>query len=176
MSKKTLFISATLTAFVMVILVNVVSAYNLKSGEPTMVVQPTIPAPTEVVEVITTSTKPVLLTHQEAALVAANFLGDTDLFSVENAPWEDEEAFKVVFSSGYVVFVSLDGQILNSEAPLPVIVSVPALITDDSNNDQSSGSNNGSNNDDDDDDHDDDENEDEDDEDEHEDEPEENED
>jgi|GEM_PF-1131299 len=175
MSKKTLFISATLTAFVMVILVNVVSAYNLKSGEPTLVVQPTLPAPTEVVEVIPTSTKPVLLTHQEAALVAANFLGDTDLFSVENAPWEDGEAFKVVFSSGYVVFVSLDGQILNSEAPLPVIVSVPALITDDNNNDQSSGSNNGSDSDDDDDDDHDDEDEHEE-EDEHEDEPEENED
>jgi len=160
MSKKTLFISATLTAFVMAILVNVVSAYNLKSGEPTMVVQPTLPAPTEVVEVIPTSTKPVLLTHQEAALVAANFLEDTDLFSVENAPWEDEEAFKVVFSSGYVVFVSLDGQILSSEAPLPVIVSVPALITDDTNDNQSSGSNNGSDNhDDDEDDHDEDEDE-----------------
>lgn len=165
MSKKSLFVSAALTAFVLAILVNVVSAYNQKINTPPEVVQPDVPTPVITVEVLPTETKPVFLTHQEAALVAANFLGDTDLFSVENAPWEDKDAFKVVFSSGYIVYVSLDGQVLTSEAPQPVIVSVPALVTSSSDNTQNSGSNYDNDNDDDDDEHDED---DDDEEDEHE--------
>ena len=99
--------------------------------------------------------------------MAANFLGDTDLFSVENAPWEEKDAYKVVFSSGYIVYVSLDGQILSSEAPQPVFVSVPAPATNNGGSGQSQTSSNNSqqqnHDEDDDDDHDDDDHEEDDD-------------
>jgi ribosomal protein L12E/L44/L45/RPP1/RPP2 len=36
------------------------------------------------------------------------------------------DAFKVVFTSGYIVYVSTDGQILASEAPQPVFVAAAA--------------------------------------------------
>lgn len=160
MSKKNLFVSAALTAFVLVILVNVASAYKQISSSSADV-QPALPTVTvtSTVEVLPTETSVVVLTHQEAALVAANFLGDTDLFSVENAPWEEKDAYKVVFSSGYIVYVSLDGQILSSEAPQPVFVSVPAPATNNGGSGQSQTSSNNSqqqdHDEDDDDDHDD---------------------
>ena len=166
MSKKNLFVSAALTAFVLVILVNVASAYKQISSSSADV-QPVLPTVTSTVEVLPTETQVVVLTHQEAALVAANFLGDTDLFSVENAPWEEKDAYKVVFSSGYIVYVSLDGQILSSEAPQPVFVSVPAPATNNGGSGQSQASSNNSqqqnHNEDDDDDHDDDDHEEDDD-------------
>lgn len=143
MSKKNLFISAALTAFVLVVLVNVASAYKQISSS-VVDVPSALPTATSTVQVLPTETPVVILTHQEAALVAANFLGDTDLFSVENAPWEEKDAYKVVFSSGYIVYVSLDGQILSSEAPQPIFVSVPAPASNNGGSGQSQASGNNS--------------------------------
>ena len=143
MSKKNLFISAALTAFVLVVLVNVASAYKQISSSA-VDVPSALPTATSTVQVLPTETPVVILTHQEAALVAANFLGDTDLFSVENAPWEEKDAYKVVFSSGYIVYVSLDGQILSSEAPQPIFVSVPAPASNNGGSGQSQASGNNS--------------------------------
>lgn len=143
MSKKNLFISAALTAFVLVVLTNLAAAYK-QSNNSSADTQAALPIATNIVEVIPTETQPVALTHQEAALVAANFLGETDLFSVENALWNEIDAYKVVFSSGYTVYVGIDGQILSSEAPQPVFVSVPAPVSN--NNGGSSQSQPASNN------------------------------
>lgn len=145
MSKKNLFISAALTAFVLVILVNVASAYKQISSSANDV-PPALPTATSTAQVLPTETPVVILTHQEAALVAANFLGDTDLFSVETALWEEKDAYKVVFSSGYIVYVSLDGQILSSEAPQPVFVSIPAPVSSNSGSGQSQASSSSSSN------------------------------
>jgi len=136
MSKKNLFISAALTAFVLVVLVNVASAYKQISSSA-VDVPSALPTATSTVQVLPTETPVVILTHQEAALVAANFLGDTDLFSVETALWQEKDAYKVVFSSGYIVYVSLDGQILSSEAPQPIFVSIPAPASSNSGSGQS---------------------------------------
>ena len=158
MPKKNLMISAALTAFVLVMLTGVGSAYNQITSS--FVAEETAPPSTAtvepVVEIIPSATVPVILTHQEAALVAANHLDQTDLFSVEIATWEGAEAFEVVFSTGDIVYVSMDGQILATEAPQTVI------ITETNNNgNNNGGSNNGHSereheDDDDDDDHDDD--------------------
>jgi hypothetical protein len=64
--------------------------------------------------------------YQEAASIAANYLGKSDLYSAENTVWNGVDAYKIVFSSGNVVYVGLDGQILGSEAPQPVFISAPA--------------------------------------------------
>ena len=168
MPKKNLLISAALTAFVLVMLTGVASAYKeitsnfvLAQSEPT--VAPTIAPTIEAVAVVVvpTATVTVILTHQEAALVAANYMEQTDLYSVEIAPWEDiEEAYKVVFSTGDIVYVSMDGQILGTEEPPTIVIT---KSNNGGNNNQPAPSNDRDNDhdddhddDDDDDDHDDD--------------------
>jgi hypothetical protein len=124
MSKKNLFISAAVTTFVLVILANVVTGYA--KTQNTIPSQPdTQQSASTVVQSFPVDGQAVQLTHQEAANIAAKFLGQNDLYSVENTIWNGADAYKVVFSSGYIVYVSLDGQILESQAPTPVFVSVP---------------------------------------------------
>ncbi|MFT3895976.1 MAG: hypothetical protein QM730_30535 [Anaerolineales bacterium] len=131
MSKKTLLVSAALTTFVLVVLANVSAVYaqirNAVAIQPTAVTAETLPVQNQALQV----------THQQAATIAANFLGQTDLYSVENAVWNGLNVYKVVFSSGTIVYVSMDGQILGSEAPQPVFVSAPAQ--NNNNQSQSSG-------------------------------------
>ena len=111
MRKSTLFISALLTTFVMAMLVGVASAYqnivnNQVATEPqpqTMAAADSVPAPTEV--------QPVNWTPEEAAALAAQVLGHDDLYSVEVTDLNGETVYLVTFSSGDLVYVSLDGQI-----------------------------------------------------------------
>jgi len=49
---------------------------------------------------------------QNAAQIAARYLGRTDLYSVEVSQYNGASAYMVTFSSGDIVYVSLDGQIL----------------------------------------------------------------
>jgi hypothetical protein len=119
MSRKNLLISAALTAFVLVIVANLSAVYarmrDVVTTQPTAAAAQALPAPAQVAQV----------THQEAANIAANFLGQKDLYSVENAAWNGVDAYKVVFSSGTIVYVGMDGQILGREQSQPVMVSAP---------------------------------------------------
>jgi hypothetical protein len=124
MPKKNLLISAALTTFILVIATGVASAYKQAS---TVVAsfQPTAQAVAPVAMIAASPTEvasTVRLTHQEAALVATNYLGQTDLYSVENAIWNGVEAYKVVFSSGDIVYVSMFGEVLGTEAPQTVFI------------------------------------------------------
>lgn len=115
MRKSTMFISAVLTTFIMATLASVASAYqkmadtNLiaatqaQSQPVAMEIATSIPAPTEV--------QPVNWTPEEAAALAAQVLGHDDLFSVEVGDLNGETVYLVTFSSGDLVYVSLDGQI-----------------------------------------------------------------
>jgi hypothetical protein len=49
---------------------------------------------------------------KKAAQIAANYLNQTDLYSVEIAPYNGASAYLVTFTSGDLVYVSLDGQVL----------------------------------------------------------------
>lgn len=124
MSKKNLFISAALTTFVLVILANVTAVYARIRDAVTG--QPATQFVTTAAEALPAQEQAAQVTHQEAANIAGSFLGENDLYSVENATWNGIKAYKVVFSSGYIVYVGLDGQVLGSEAPQPVFVSLPA--------------------------------------------------
>ena len=53
------------------------------------------------------------VTPEEAAGLAAQVLGREDLYSVEVTDLEGENVYMVTFSSGDLVYVSLDGQILS---------------------------------------------------------------
>lgn len=116
MRKSTLFISAVLTTFVIAVLAGVVSAYQKMSGTDPIAANTvsnsesqviansdSIPTPTEV--------QPVNWTAQEAAALAAQVLGHDDLYSVEVTELNGESVYMVTFSSGDLVYVSLDGQI-----------------------------------------------------------------
>jgi hypothetical protein len=121
MSKKNIFISAALTIFVLVVLANVITVYakirdavtSRSTTQPIAAGATVVPAQNQVA-------------YQEAASIAANYLGQSDLYSAENTVWNGVDAYKIVFSSGYAVYVSLDGQVLGSEAPQPVFISAPA--------------------------------------------------
>lgn len=123
MPKKTLFISAALTAFTLVTVVGVVGAYQKASvaaapTESTAVAVAAVSTPT----FLPTATEEVMvaLTPQEAAMVAANYMEQTDLYSVESVVWEGVDAYKVVFSSGDIVYVGIYGEVLGVEEP-PVV-------------------------------------------------------
>ena len=124
MRKSTLFISAVLTTFVMAMLAGVASAYQnavnsnqvvAQSQPQSQAVAEVIPAPTEV--------QPVNWTPEEAAALAAQVLGHDDLFSVEVTDLNGETVYMVTFSSGDLVYVSLDGQIRSiGKVPVETVV------------------------------------------------------
>lgn len=119
MRKSTLFLSAALTAFIMAMLASVASAYQgVMATNPLSLFQPQVQANTETtvkaaVDAVPTATEvqAVNWTPQEAAGLAAQVLGRDDLYSVEVTDLNGETVYMVTFSSGDLVYVSLDGQI-----------------------------------------------------------------
>jgi hypothetical protein len=117
MRKSTLFLSAVLTTFVMAMLAGVASAYQgIVSSKQLGVLQPLTQTQDEsqtksVADAIPAEVQTVNLTPEEAAGLAAQVLGRDDLFSVEVTDLNGETVFMVTFTSGDLVYVSLDGQI-----------------------------------------------------------------
>ncbi len=118
MRKSTLFISATLTTFMLAIMFGVVSAYQkiVQTGVPTENTQQAQPAN---VMVGTSSTIAGAVTIEQAAALASQVIGRTDLYAAENSLLDGVNTYLVTFSSGDIVYVSLDGKIL-SISKLPV--------------------------------------------------------
>lgn len=117
MRKSTLFISAALTTFVLVVLAGVVSvsAYQAATNKTnTLASQPQTQQQPVSVDLIptTVSTQVAVLTPEQAAQMAAQVIGRTDLYSVETSTWNGEQAYLITFSSGDLVYVSPTGQIL----------------------------------------------------------------
>ncbi len=107
MKKSSLFISALLTAFFLAVMAGVFTAYRSFSGTS----QASVQQPAPVVASIPTG-----ITAQQAAQVAANYLGRNDLYAVENSSFNGSSAFMVSFSSGDIVYVSPQGQVLSVSA------------------------------------------------------------
>lgn len=124
MRKSTLFISAVLTTFMLAILAGLVSTYRntldmaLSDGQDPTAVAVDMAVPTQVA---------ALLTPEEAAALAAQVIGRTDLYSVETALLNNVNTYLVTFTSGDLVYVSLDGQILSiGKVPVTVASAPPA--------------------------------------------------
>ena len=126
MRKGTLFLSAALTAFILSILVGVVSTYqnNVKRVEAAAQAAPS-PEVQAVSEPIVAAPAPVF-TPEQATALASQVLGRTDLYSVETADLNGQSTYMVTFSSGDVVYVSMDGQIVSITHITPTVVTVPA--------------------------------------------------
>lgn len=140
MRKSTLFISATLTVFMLVTLFGVVSAYQgivtSKQAEPVAEVQPTVEVqPTEQFM----SVAPVqagVVTPEEATTLAMQMIDRSDVYSVESTLYENAPAYLVTFTSGDLVYVSPNGLILAVTKLAPVVVVVPGGNGNNADNNQ----------------------------------------
>lgn len=127
MRKGTMFISAALTAFILAMLAGVVSAYKGMNDLKPL----SQPVPAKVQPVLlpaSAPTQPAVVSPQDAAVVASNYLNRTDLFSAELADFNGAQTYKITFSSGDIVYVALSGQVLAAEPP-----PAPVVITSSSN-------------------------------------------
>ena len=128
-TKIALFLSAILTAFVVAVLSGVVnkvtSASPANSSAPvqaaaqqdatTTLDQPT---PTDLpTAILQTSIDPI-----KAATLAAQAINRQDVYSVETSTYNGVNAYKVVFSSGDVVYVGFDAQVLALTKSQPAVV------------------------------------------------------
>ena len=120
MRKNTMFISAALTAFVLAMLAGVVSAYNGISGLKLQSQPPVTAQPVALSVVVTPAASVVNV--QDAETIASQYVKRTDLYSIELTDLKGVQAYKVTFSSGDIVYVGLDGQVLKATPP-------PAPIT-----------------------------------------------
>ena len=112
MRKSTLFISAVLTTFVMAMLAGVASAYqNAVEAAQQEIAQPQTKPQVKAISHTMSADSQFTVSPEEAAGLAAQVLGREDLFSVEVTDLDGETVFLVTFSSGDLVYVSLDGQI-----------------------------------------------------------------
>jgi len=129
MRKSTIFISTILTTFALVMLYGVVSAYrnNSTSTEaPALALDIATAEPTSepTSEPTVTAT---IVTPVEAAQLAAQVVGNSNLLSAESSVINNLAAYKITFTNNDVVYVGLDGQILGVQiAPVVVNVAVPA--------------------------------------------------
>ncbi len=64
---------------------------------------------------------PVEISPETAAQVAATWLGDNQIYSVEGTTIQGIPVFKVTFSSGTLVYVSTEGQVIGSQAPAVLV-------------------------------------------------------
>lgn len=116
MRKSTLFISAALTTFILAVLLGVVSAYRnviSLSPEVSAVELPQAAATAEVASIVPAPAQIISITPEEAAAIASKVINRTDLYSVEGTQFEGIDAYLVTFSSGDLVYVGLDGQVLS---------------------------------------------------------------
>jgi hypothetical protein len=127
MRKSTIFISAVLTTFALVMLYGVVSAYQSMSNLPEATPLPTNTATAEPEPTLEPTATQSVLTPEQAAQLAAQVVGNTNLLSAESASMNGMNAYKITFTNNDVVYVGLDGQILGVQVA-PVVVNVAAPV------------------------------------------------
>lgn len=166
MRKSTLFISAMLTVFLMAILFGAVSAYQqiVRNSETEAARAAAAPVIANVIPTATMppTAQPLVISPEQATTLAINFLGDSNVYSVESVDYEGAPAYLVTFTSGDLVYVSPAGDILANTKLEPVVV-VASSGGGNGGGGGGGGGGNGGGHDDDDDDHNDDDHEDDDD-------------
>jgi hypothetical protein len=130
MRKSTIFISAVLTTFALVMLYAVVSAYQSMSDVPEATPLPTetVTATSEPDPTLEPAATQVVITPEQAAQMAVQVVGNQNLLSAESSNVNGTNAYKITFTNNDVVYVGLDGQILSIQiAPVVVNVSAPVV-------------------------------------------------
>ena len=127
MRKSTIFVSAVLTTFTLVMLYGVVYAYQNMSGNQEAAL-PATDAPTSTPEPLSEpSTTPEMITPTRAAQLAAQVVGNTSLLSAESSTFNGASAYLITFTNQDLVYVGLDGEILGVQIA-PVIMNVSASL------------------------------------------------
>jgi len=132
MRKSTIFISAVLTTFALVMLYSLISAYrgNQNAAE-VAAVQPAATLTPQATEAPTQA----VLSPEEAAQIAVQVVGHDNLLSAESSNVNGVDAYKITFTNKDVVYVGLDGQVLSVQIA-PVFVNVaPPVKKERKNND-----------------------------------------
>lgn len=148
MRKSTLFISALLTVFLMAILFGVASAYqqvvkvNGKAAATPQVAAQRVQADFATLPIATEIVAPLVVTPEQATTVAVDFLGDSNVYSVEVVDYEGAATYLVTFSSGDLVYVSSTGMVVANTKIQPVVV-VASNGGNGGNNGGGQGNNNG---------------------------------
>jgi lipid-binding SYLF domain-containing protein len=144
MNKRALFLSVAITTFILAMVGGVFSVYQAfaSTGSPVAQVQSVsqVTFPTTAID----PTVPAIqqLTPEQAAAIAAAYINRQDVYAVESDVLDTVTVYKVIFSSGIVVYVGLDGQILRVENPANYSVSqssqssAPLIITEHSADDE----------------------------------------
>lgn len=126
MRKSTFFVSAVLTTFAIVMLYSVVSTYRDAKSVAVAAVQPTATIESQPTDIPATPTQ-AAITPEEAAQIAAQVVGHTNLLSAESSSFNGVNAYLITFTNKDVVYVGLDGQILSVQlAPVVVNIAPPA--------------------------------------------------
>lgn len=113
--------SAAVTTFSLVVLASVVYTYR-GMAESKTAAQQSASQPSTVAQAAASASGPIAdVSPQAAASIAGAYLNRTDPYSVELASLNGSQAYKVVFSSGEIVFVSLQGQVLSTVPAVPAI-------------------------------------------------------
>ena len=125
MRKSTIFISAVLTTFALVMLYGVVSAYRdiAIAPEAALAVDTATAEPT--MEPTATS---AFITPEQAAQLAAQVVGNSNLLSAESSSINGVNAYKIIFTNNDVVYVGLDGQVLAVQVAPVVVNSAPVVV------------------------------------------------
>ncbi len=123
MRKGVVLISAFLTAFTLAMLAGVVAAYKTTADSQAAGQQisqsnaATDPSTVDPVA-LQAATPTQVISPQDAAALAAKFLNQKDLYSVEIVMYNGANTYKVTFSSGDILYVSLNGQVVSlTKAP-----------------------------------------------------------
>ena len=141
MRKSTVFISAVLTTFALVILYGVVLAYRGTANLTEATTQSTATLPPEATDISASAQS--FVTPEQAAQLAAQVVGHDNLLSAESSNINGVDAYKITFTNKDVVYIGLDGQVLSVQvAPVIVNIPPPAKRRDNHNNNSGGGGGN----------------------------------
>lgn len=116
-------------------LINQANARLAQAQQEQQALQAQLAAMTQPTITSTVESNPVAyISMEQAAKVAATYLGRSDVYSVETVSSNGANIYKVTFSSGDVVYVSLDGSVLSVQRARGVAVTRPSH-SDDSHED-----------------------------------------
>ncbi len=128
MIKNATLISAAVTTIVLVTLAGVAYAYKELITPPT----PSTPStssisPQAVVFPLIASvpTNIPVISPQDAASIAVKFANRSDIYSVELADFNGSQTYKLTFSSGDVIYVAMNGQVVGSAPPSQSVAASP---------------------------------------------------
>ncbi len=133
MAKLVITISAGVTAFIMALVAGAVFAYRTMSSPSTASTQQPasqVSSSVQVAAVDPTQAQPTALPNvspQDAASIAAKSIKRTDVYSVAMADAKGTQAYMVTFTSGDVVYVGMQGQVL-ATLPPPTPAPAPAVV------------------------------------------------